>query len=113
MVNAQECVGQGEGSCQFVATGGPNNPITLTLYNHACGIIGSSGSAQINPGYSLDSQLPYTVDVTFIGFSGGNGIIATFKYGAGEYGYGVTQYYSWGGTSQNQGFRAAFPCPGF
>ncbi|KAK9323793.1 hypothetical protein V1517DRAFT_319385 [Lipomyces orientalis] len=116
VAQSMDCIGQGEGSCQFTAiqTEAPETDAVtdVTLYDHACNVIGFDESA--STGDVIDSQLPYTVDLVYLGFSQNFG--AVFNYAAGQYGLGVSSYVSWDcsqGLVGCSGFRSAFPCPGF
>ncbi|KAK9243081.1 hypothetical protein V1506DRAFT_545562 [Lipomyces tetrasporus] len=113
------CIGQGPGSCQFTLVGFQNpNPTGLwqyaaALYDHECNVIGYM--PQVSVGTAIDSQLPYTVDITSINDPiWGYG--AQFNYAGGGYGQDLTGSFTWDCTADNvgcNGFRAAFPCPGF
>ncbi|KAK9490969.1 hypothetical protein V1508DRAFT_423174 [Lipomyces doorenjongii] len=116
VAQSMDCIGQGEGSCQFTAiqSEAPETDANtvVTLYDHACNVIGTDNSA--STGDVIDSQLPYTVDVLYLGFNPQFG--AVFNYAAGQYGLGVTSYVNWDcsqGLVGCSGFRSAFPCPGF
>ncbi|KAI9034800.1 uncharacterized protein KD926_005465 [Aspergillus affinis] len=119
---ASLCVGQGKGSCQFGAyqlqptdTCEDLQKNAAFIYDHACNQIGHVEN--FAEGDSIDSQLPYTVDVLRI--TGGPSCNIKYKiaYSAGDYGYGEPAGGVWGSCSEPgyacNYYRVAFPCPGF
>ncbi|KAK9317848.1 hypothetical protein V1522DRAFT_409058 [Lipomyces starkeyi] len=107
------CIGQGAGSCQFtmiIQLSGVVDPsFAAALYDHECNVIGYMSDVYV--GTAIDSQLPYTVDITTIQQVPYG---ATFNYAGGSFGTGITTWTTWTCSDGiSQGFRAAFPCPGF
>ncbi|KAK9349985.1 hypothetical protein V1505DRAFT_420507 [Lipomyces doorenjongii] len=107
------CIGQGAGSCQFTMimelSGVVDPSFAVALYDHECNVIGFTENVYV--GTAIDSQLPYTVDVTTITEEPYG---ATFNYAGGSFGTGFTTWATWTcSDGVSQGFRAAFPCPGF
>ncbi|KAJ5257010.1 hypothetical protein N7478_013114 [Penicillium angulare] len=126
---ASLCVGQGEGSCQFGVYSYLNSKEYCSatgkrqaiIFDHACNQIGHSDD-NFALGASIDSQLPYTVDVIHVTGAQDSGCNEeyTITYSDGEYGYGEPSGGVWGQCTSNDSdypecnyYRVAFACPGF
>ncbi|KAK7949218.1 uncharacterized protein PG986_010104 [Apiospora aurea] len=85
-VSIAGCTPQAEGTCSFymeiVEATLSDAEYQCGIYNHACNAI--SNFATCEPGLSITSQLPYTVDVTHRG-GDGKSLYADFNYAGSSY----------------------------
>jgi hypothetical protein len=114
---AQQCIGQGPGYCQGVLQCTDElfgNDITceFDIYDSYCNLIGSEEAP--NVGDAIDSQLPYTVDLTELFPTIDKDVIsAQWLYAGGAYGTQISGYTQGSFTSGLVGgayVRSSFPC---
>ena len=115
---AQQCVGQGEGNFQgvlvcWIEVLCDSIDCEFDVYDSYCNKIAAHPGP--NVGDAIDSELPYTVDISQLDQNVNLDLIsAHWWYAGGHYGKGITNSVSQ--SSKGNGFapmywvRAAFPC---
>ncbi|KAK6532037.1 hypothetical protein TWF694_003200 [Orbilia ellipsospora] len=112
------CSGTGAGTCNLGVVGfitdGNYGYVAwnwITIYNNACQAIGGVHGNVYNEGqkYSIDSQLPYTVDITYLTEQGDYNVIG-FKYAGYSFEDHFACHYQDADGATFNVCQHAFPC---